>query len=93
MQNSEIAVSSHGSVCYSGPDAVNLVRAITLKTSLDFYGRSKLKMTRHLTPTLMLKLAGEYTGKMYKRGQYQQAAADLGVWIETMRAALPVTHY
>ena len=40
---------------------------------------------------MMLKMATEYTGKTYKRGQYEQAAADVGVWVDTMRAALPHT--
>jgi hypothetical protein len=32
----------------------------------------------------------KYTGKKYKRTQHEQARADLQVWIETMKAALPV---
>jgi hypothetical protein len=50
-----------------------------------------MKMTRGASPTVLLGIAGEYTGKKYKRGQYDQAAQDLNVWIETMRAAMPVT--
>jgi hypothetical protein len=30
-----------------------------------------------------------YTGKKYKRGQHDEARADLKVWIETMKSAIP----
>lgn len=94
MQNqSEISVSAHGSVMFSGRDAVELYRAMSLRSAIDLYASSKIKMTRQLTPSLMLQLAGEITGKSYKRGQYSQASRDLSVWIDTMKAALPVTHH
>lgn len=35
--------------------------------------------------TATLAMASEYTGQVYKRGQYGQAAADLRVWIKTMK--------
>lgn len=92
LDQSEISVSAHGAICFSGRDAVELYRAMSLRSAIDLYASSKLKMTRQLTPSLMLQLAGEITGKSYKRGQYSQASDDLTIWIETMRAALPVTH-
>ena len=93
QDQSEISVSAHGSVMFSGRDAVELYRAMSLRSAIDLYAKSKLKMTRRLTPSLMLQLAGEYTGNSYKRGQYEQASRDLSVWIATMQAALPVTHH
>jgi hypothetical protein len=88
--NSEIRITSGGTM-YSGPDAVAMYRAVTVKVAIETYARTKMRMTRNATPTVLLGIAGEYTGKKYKRGQYDQAAKDLAVWIETMRAALPVT--
>jgi len=88
--NSEIRVWPSG-VMYSGTDAVSMYRAITVKVAIETYARTKMRMTRNATPTVLLGIAGEYTGKKYKRGQYDQAAQDLNVWIETMRAAMPVT--
>lgn len=76
---------------YSGKDATSLVRAIYAKNALDMYAQTGMKMTRTATPTVLLRIATEYTGHTYKRGQYVKAADDLQVWIETMRAALPVT--
>ena len=75
---------------FVGKDAVNLFRAATLKASLTMYAKHKMLSTRGLTPTLMLSLATEYTGKKYKRGQHQQAADDIVIWIETMKSALPI---
>ena len=49
--------------------------------------------TRGVTITKMLQFASTYTGKDYGRGNVtkaQAAAADMTVWIETMRSALPV---
>ena len=35
-------------------------------------------------------MATEYTGKPYKRGEYDKAREDLKLWIETMALALPI---
>ncbi len=75
-----------------GPDAVNLYRTICLKAALNLYAKCKLLTTRGVTPTSMLSMASEYTGKKYKRGQHAQAAIDVGVWVDTMKAALPIEH-
>jgi hypothetical protein len=37
----------------------------------------------------MLKRAGEICGKTYKRNQMLQAADDVSLWVQTMKAALP----
>ena len=84
-------IHSAGGVTFAGPDAVALFRATTLWSGLRLYARSRIKPNRAWTPTAMLKAAGQITGKVYKRGQYETAAADLRIWIDTMKAALPVT--
>jgi hypothetical protein len=35
-------------------------------------------------------MASKITGKTYKRGQYDQAIADVNEWIWAMESALPV---
>lgn len=67
-----------GCIIYTG-NAVNLVAMRTLASALRAYGKYKLRMSRHLTPTTMLKRATEVTGKKYKRGEYLRAAADVDV--------------
>lgn len=91
QSQSHIVVNKEGRVtAYVGEDSTNLCRAITLKHALKLYAKCGLIPTRGVTITVMLRIAKEYTGKNYKRGQAMQAAEDVGVWIETMRAALPV---
>lgn len=92
MEQSELVVNAEGQVrAYVGPDAVNLMRAIMLKQGLNLYARTKMRMTSGVSPTDMLRAATGYTGKSYKRGDYAKAANDVRKWIDTMRAALPVT--
>lgn len=92
MNNSEIVVNDQNRpVVYSGPDAVNLFRAKTLIAALRIYAKTGLIPTRGVTATAMLRLAAEYTGKTYKKGQHLQAADDVQKWAETMQAALPIT--
>lgn len=80
-----------GGTSIVGPDATNLYRAIVLRSSIKLYAATGMIPTRGVTITKMLAMAGQYTGKKYKRGQYAEAQADLNVWIETMKSALPIT--
>lgn len=83
---------SAGGTTYSGPDAVRLQQAITLKSAIKMYVMSSGQIipTRGMGITKMLALAGTITGKKYKRSQATQAQADLHIWIETMKSALPI---
>ncbi len=66
---------------FSGPAGVATYRAITIKHGLKLYMNCGIKPNRMWTPTAMLRVAGEITGKTYKRGQYALAIADLESWI------------
>jgi hypothetical protein len=91
MNQSEI-VYRNSCTTFAGPDAVNLVRAVHVKTALSMYAKHKMLMTRGANPTSLLLLAKEYTGKTYKgKDKYNEAAEGVRIWIETMKAALPVT--
>jgi hypothetical protein len=74
---------------FHGKDAVEVFRVATLASSIKMFGRTGMMPTRGMTGAKMLKMAEQYTGKKYKRGQYEQAAADLSTWVQTMKAALP----
>lgn len=74
---------------YVGLDATRLVRAKLLRVSLGMYQYGIIP-TRGMTITKALKMATSYTGKPYKRTQWQEAQADLAIWISTMNSALPV---
>lgn len=85
-----VQTHASGGTSFVGPDAVNLFRAITLRSALSMYAKIGMVPTRGVTATSMLAMATTYTGKKYKRGQHQQAADDMVTWIETMKAALPI---
>jgi hypothetical protein len=87
MNDSQVTISN-GGVMYSGPDAVNLARAITVRSALKL---AKIGLSiRGANKTQLLKIASEYTDRQYKRGQYDLAISDITVWIETMKLAMPV---
>lgn len=74
---------------FSGPDGVGVFRAAVIASGLRLYAKTGIKPNRMYTPTAMLAAASGITGKNYKRGQYEQAAADLSIWVQEMKAALP----
>lgn len=77
---------------YAGPDATKLFAAITVRSGINLYLKTGLKPSRAYTPTNMSAFVSNITGKTYKRGKggLAQAAADLGLWIEAMKCAMPV---
>ncbi len=89
MTDSEITYDKAGNAtCFSGPDAVEVFRAATLSSALGLL-RAGIVPRRGLTLTKALAMCHRYTGRRYKRTEVEQAQADLRVWIETMKSALP----
>lgn len=88
---SDSYIGTHNGKCTSfvGSDATNYARAEMLASSLSLYAACGIRPTRGVTATMMLKMATGYTGKSYKRGEYLKAAADVKVWANEMKAALP----
>jgi hypothetical protein len=43
-----------------------------------------------LTKTKALAMVAAYTGQTYRRTEIERARADLTVWIETMKSAIPI---
>lgn len=68
-------------IVFEGPKGVATYRAIVLKHALKLYAKTGMKPNRAYTPTAMLRAAGQITGKVYRRGQYDLAIADLESWI------------
>lgn len=89
MQN-EVHVHPGGTT-FAGKDAVNLFRAITLKSSMRLWQATGMIPTRGVGIKQMLAIAEEYTGKKYRRSQVEQAILDVDHWIGVMKSALPVT--
>jgi hypothetical protein len=92
MVESKITVSA-GGTSFVGPDATNLFRAATLRSALGLLKRG-IQPTRGYTRTRALAACTEYTGQRYwvSDAELDRAMADLTVWIETMKSALPVEH-
>lgn len=90
MTESTITVSKGGTT-FAGPDAVELFRVATLASALGLLAHG-ITPTRGLTSTKAFAMATVYTGKKYKRGQHEQARADLKVWCELMKSTIPVEH-
>lgn len=67
---------------FVGDRGVATYRAIALKSGLKLYAKTGMKPNRMWTPTAMLRAAGDVTGRVYKRGQYLQAIADLDAWLQ-----------
>jgi hypothetical protein len=64
-------------VTFAGKEQVNLYVIVTLKHGLKLYAKTGMKPNSAWTPAAMLKRASSFTGKAYKRGQYQAAIDDL----------------
>lgn len=63
----------------------NRAQAIFLKGHCRMHAAGM--RARGVSATQVLKLAGEITGKKYKRGQFQEAANDLQSFLDEGRAA------
>jgi hypothetical protein len=57
----------------------DVYRALVLKQALKVHVKTNgtMRLTRMASPTQLLKMATEYTGKQYRRGQQAQALTDL----------------
>lgn len=91
MEESYISVGADNKPkAFVGRDGVEVFRVRMLISSIRLHMRSGIIPTRGVTITKMFAMAGEYTGKKYKRGQHEQAMADLKIWLDTMVTALPI---
>jgi hypothetical protein len=78
-------------VSFSGPDAVSLFQAAALRSGLGLLAVG-IKPNRNWTLSAALAKASSYTGKAYKgKKDIEKARADLKLWCDTMKAALPET--
>jgi hypothetical protein len=86
---SKIVVGADGTT-FVGPDAVNLFRATALWSALRLCAKTGMIPNRAWTKTAMLNMATEYTGQKYRRGQFGKASEDVKLWIDAMKAAIPI---
>lgn len=79
-------------VVFSGQAGVATFQAITIKSALRLYARTGMKANRAYTPSAMMKMAAQITGKKFKARDYDGAVNELEIWIARNGAASdPVT--
>lgn len=88
MNDSRIIISPHATT-YAGRDAVDLMRARVLASSLKLYAKCGLLPTRTMKITALLKLATAYTGRPYKRSEAMRASDDVFIWANNFALSLP----
>ena len=89
MDDSQITAGKHGTIGFQGKDATELYRVMVLRQALKLL-KVGITPTRGFTWKKGLAMASTYTGRTYKRSEVDQVVADLNVWIETMKSAIPV---
>lgn len=72
---------------FDTPKSIQAYQAITLKHAIKLYARTGMKANRSYTPTNMLKAATTFTGRKYKRGQFELAISDLEDFIQSTKQA------
>jgi len=87
MTDSKITHFPEGTVI-EGPDGMRMVQAYTLWSALGLAAHG-IMPTRGMTKRKLLDLATSYTKKPYKLSELAIARADVKVWADEMRAALP----
>lgn len=91
MNESYVSVGN-GHTTFAGPDATKLFAAVALRLAIDLYVKTGMRANRAYTPTNMRAAATRITGKTYKRTELAKASADLKVWSDAMKAAIPIEH-
>ena len=60
---------------------VQVFRAMVIKHGLAMYRDHHIQVNSAYTPSAMLRVAGEITGKVFKRSQFTAAIEALDAWI------------
>ena len=67
---------------YEGKLEVQKFRALAIASALDLYARTGMKANRAYTPSNMMRVAKEITGKTFKARDYTGAATALREWCD-----------
>jgi len=90
MTNPSFSYHKDGSLsCASGREAVECVRVAALMSAIGLLTHG-IQPTRGFTMKKALTMASNYTMKVYKRTQAEEAKADLKIWLELMKSTIPV---
>lgn len=82
--NSDYLERTNGGSSFTGGDQ-DIFRAALLAGSIKVYAKTGLLPTRGMSATKMLKLASQFTGKKYKRGEFENAQTDLYAHVKFLK--------
>lgn len=85
----DVEITKGGTTVMTG-DAIELMRWQCLKSGLEGYAKFGMIPTRGVTITKMLKMAGDVTGKKYKKGDALKAAADVKASMDVLKGSLDI---
>jgi hypothetical protein len=88
MEDSYIEHHSSGVAIFSGPEAVSVFQAVTIRSALRLLAIG-IRPSRGYTIAKTLAAASRITGMPYRRSQIEEARRDLLVWSDMMRSELP----
>lgn len=69
-------------ITFNGPAAVQTYRAIAIRSALVLWRDHKIKANSAYTPSAMMRVAAEITGKAFKPRDYDAAISALTSWLE-----------
>lgn len=74
---------------FTGPQAVEVFRAATLASAIGLWKIGVSPGPGVMNAAECLKEATKYTGKKYGRKDFDQARADLRIWINEQKKTIP----
>lgn len=90
MTESSIGYNEKGeAVSFVGADAITCYKAAMLKSHIGLYQKCGMIPTRGFGISKMLAAANAILGTKYKRTQLDACREHLGVFVQTMKSALP----
>lgn len=92
MSDDKIIYNKDGSLsALIGKEAAHLrrIQRVMSGIRMDIQTGGRMQLMQGGTIPRLLRIAGEYTGKKYKRTEKQQALDDLNVFFHTLKASLP----
>ena len=72
---------------FVGPTQVSVFQMVTIRSAIKLYAKTGMKANRAYTPTSMKVMVEKITGKIFKRGQWQEMQDALTVKIDEVRAS------
>lgn len=85
MERSTITVTKGGAQSFVGKEAVDYFRAATCLSALKLF---KLGVTpgRGVKRGVVMQIAGQYTGNVYKRNEIETAIKDMEAYLKAEKA-------